>query len=88
MESFIGGSVGRYKLNSDATVLGGGKIGYGAMVRDHVGDVVLATCGQVDAGSDPIVAEGLALRSALCITIEAGFCNLIIETDCSKVFML
>ncbi|KAL2903139.1 hypothetical protein RDABS01_000958 [Bienertia sinuspersici] len=75
-----------YKLNSDAAIFGGGMLGLGAMVRDHVGDVMAATCWYGEGSREVEVAEALASRHGLSIAIEAGLTSIILETDCIKLY--
>ena len=51
---------GSYKINTDAAIFESGKVGLGGVIRDHVGEVVAATC-MVENGSVEVeVAEALA----------------------------
>ncbi|KAL2931091.1 hypothetical protein RDABS01_036501 [Bienertia sinuspersici] len=75
-----------YKLNPDAAIFGGGMLGLGAVVRDHVGDVMAATCWYGEGSKEVEVAETLAARHGLSIAIEAGLTSIILETDCIKLY--
>lgn len=76
---------GRYKINSDAALFST-KVGLGGVVRDDVGDVVVATCNPVEGTFDVEIAEAMAMRHALMITLEAGFRDLVVETDNMKLY--
>ncbi|XP_021763700.1 uncharacterized protein LOC110728362 [Chenopodium quinoa] len=76
---------GVIKLNSDAALLSPNEVGFGGAMRDYVGDVVVATCFRMEGGFDVDIAEALAMRHALSITMEAGFLRLCLETNCLKL---
>lgn len=75
-----------YKLNSDADVFKSGQIGMGGVIRDNVGEVVMATSKRMDGIVDADVAEALSARHGLQIALEAGYSALILEVDCLKLF--
>ncbi|KAL2935643.1 hypothetical protein RDABS01_018761, partial [Bienertia sinuspersici] len=75
-----------YKLNSDAATFGRGMLGLGAVVRDHVGDVMAATCWYGEGSREVEVAEALAARHGLSIAIEVGLTSIILETNCIKLY--
>lgn len=75
-----------YKLNSDAAVFKSGQIGMGGVIRDNVGEVVMATSKRMDGMMDADVAEALSARHGLQIALEAGYSALILEVDCLKLF--
>ncbi|XP_021757304.1 uncharacterized protein LOC110722305 [Chenopodium quinoa] len=54
-------------------------------MRDEVGDVVILTCLRVEGSFEADVAEALAMRHALSITLESGFRKVCLETDCLKL---
>ncbi|KAL2894855.1 hypothetical protein RDABS01_010764 [Bienertia sinuspersici] len=74
------------KLNTDVVVFNGGWIGLGAVVRDHVGDPLAATCWRVKGNINADIAEALAARHGLRIALEAGLNSIILETDSLKLF--
>ncbi|KAL2895368.1 hypothetical protein RDABS01_011277 [Bienertia sinuspersici] len=90
--SEVGGSIWQpphqlwYKLNSDAAIFEGGMLGLRAVVRGHVGDVMAATCWYGEGSKEVEVAEALAARHGLGITIEVGLTSIILETDCIKLY--
>lgn len=74
------------KLNTDAAVFKHIGIGLGGVIRDSAGEVQLATCRGLMGYDSAELAEALSVRHGLSEAVEAGFLNLIIETDCAKVF--
>lgn len=77
--------VGIYKLNSDAAILEK-SIGLGAIMRDNIGDVMVATCDFEEGCFEVDIAEAMATRHGLRIALEAGLSKIILETDCMKLF--
>lgn len=75
-----------YKLNTDAAVFKSHQIGCGGVVRDSVGEVVMATSKLMDGIVDPEVAEALSARHGMQTALEAGYSALILEVDCVKLF--
>lgn len=75
-----------YKINSDAACFEDGRYGLGGIMRDEVGDVMVATCLVVNGNKDAEIAEALAARHALSTAIEAGLSRVILEVDNMKVF--
>lgn len=76
---------GEFKVNTDATVFDEGKIGCGDVVRDASGDVMVACCGTMEGGYAVDVAEAIAARLVLKIVWEAGFRDIVMESDCLKL---
>lgn len=66
-------SGGSYKVNVDAAVFEHGQIGCGGVVRDAMGDVMVACCGTMEGGYEADIAEALAARFVLQLVWEAGF---------------
>ena len=77
---------GRLKINTDAAIFGDQLVGFGGIVRDQAGEVMLATCETMDGDFMVDEAEAMAARHALQITIEAGFRQVILETDNLKLY--
>lgn len=75
-----------YKLNTDAAMFKNNRIGLGGVVRNHKGDVMMATCVMEDGGEDVDVAEALSARHGIQVAVDAGFRQLILEVDCLKLF--
>ena len=75
-----------YKVNSDAACFEDGSYGLGGIMRDEVGDVLVATCMVVGGNNDVEIAEALAARHALTTALEAGLNRVILEVDNLKVF--
>lgn len=76
---------GSYKLNVDAAVFEKGRVGYGGVVRDCLGEVVLTCCGTLEGRFEADIAEALAARSTLELVWEAGIRVSIVESDCLKL---
>ena len=75
-----------YKLNFDAAVFSDiNCFGVGAIVRNHVGEVMATMSAKGEYVHNSDEAEFLACRKALEFAMEAGFSNLIIEGDNSNV---
>ncbi|KAL2939352.1 hypothetical protein RDABS01_000184, partial [Bienertia sinuspersici] len=77
---------GTYKLNTDVAVFQEGKVGLGAILRDHMGETVVTTCWMVAGDYKVELGEGLAARHGLKIALEAGFEHIILETDSVKLY--
>ena len=76
---------GVLKLNSDAALIKGVDIGMGSVVRDSLGEVLMATCCGLMAVDSPDLAEALSMRHGLKVAVEAGLRALMVETDCKKL---
>ncbi|WOL11200.1 hypothetical protein Cni_G19962 [Canna indica] len=77
--------VGFVKMNSDATFMGDGWVGFGIVFRDNEG-VVLACASKVSIGSwDSYTSECLALVYGLQLAKDLCFLNVIAESDCKLV---
>lgn len=72
--------LGFLKLNVDANVRGDW-LGFGCVIRDHEGTVMLAASSSTNLRADPTFAEALALRWALGVAKQANFSGLFVETD-------
>ncbi|KAL2898075.1 hypothetical protein RDABS01_039857, partial [Bienertia sinuspersici] len=59
---------------------------WGGVVRDYAGDVVLATCWQMVGNFDVVVAEAVALRHGLRVSMEAGYRDVVLETDSMQLY--
>lgn len=76
---------GLYKINTDAAVFVEGSIGLGGVVRDAHGEVMVACCGKMAGRFEVDVAEALAIRFVLLISWEAGYIEVMVESDCLKL---
>lgn len=74
------------KINSDAACFEDGRYGLGGIMRDEVGDIMVATCTVVNGNKNAEIAEALAARHALTTAIEAGLSRVILEVDNMKVY--
>ncbi|XP_021723946.1 uncharacterized protein LOC110691334 [Chenopodium quinoa] len=73
----------RYEVNSDAPVSSSNCVGLGGVMRDMEGDVVVSTCLRLSGKFEADVAEALAMRHALAITLDSGFSRVCL--DCLKL---
>jgi hypothetical protein len=74
------------KINWDAIVDGErGRIGMGAIARDHSGNVIAMTSGPLGAVHDPSLAEALAARRVAKLSFELGLQTGILEGDALEV---
>jgi ribonuclease HI len=74
---------GQVCVNVDAAVFQAEhRMGWGAVVRDHTGSVLLACNEGVDGITAPEMAEAVAVRQALSITRDKGFQKIILMSDC------
>ena len=75
-------SVGTLKLNFDGGCVGGVGWGWGFVLRDSSGDVVMAGVQQGSGFAGPEVEEARACVFDIKNVIARGFTNLVIEGDC------
>jgi hypothetical protein len=74
---------GQVCVNVDAAIfLTEHQMGWGAVVRDHTGSILLACNEGVDGITAPELAEAIAVRQALSITRDKGFQKIILMSDC------
>jgi hypothetical protein len=59
--------------------------GWGAVARDHVGDLVFAAAGHLTHTSQAMHAEAVAVKNALSIADQMGIGRIIIASDCQNV---
>lgn len=71
----------RLKLNSDAAVFRDGTVGYDFVVRNENGGVILAGAKRERVAGASELAEAMALRFGLGISLQSGLSNLLVETD-------
>lgn len=76
---------GLFKINSDVAVFGDGKLDFGGIVRDEMGEVMLATCAMYDGESSTDIGEALAARHAVKTAVEAGLWTVVLESDSLKL---
>ncbi|XP_019163472.1 PREDICTED: uncharacterized protein LOC109159815 [Ipomoea nil] len=69
------------KCNVDAALFTSGA-GFGAVVRDHEGRFVAATCGKLQCDKDPFMAEVAAAKEALSWLKDLNPTHVILESDC------
>jgi ribonuclease HI len=78
--------VGTVCVNVDAAVFKAKNLdGWGAVIRDHLGSVLLAGHGTVRGGASPEIAEAFAMRQALKIAREGGFQKIVMASDCQSL---
>ena len=73
---------GTFKLNFDAGRVGENMHGWGFVIRNHVGDVMLLGVRQNMGFSSPEEEEARACHFALGIALAYGYRRLIVEGDC------
>jgi hypothetical protein len=59
--------------------------GWGAVARDHDGDLIFAAAGHLNHVSQVMHAEAIAVKSAISIAEQMGIGRIIIATDCQNV---
>jgi len=74
--------MGVLRLNFDAGLVGDGGYGWGFVVRDHLGDIILMGVQQGDGFSDPETEEARACLFALRCAMTHGVSRLEVEGDC------
>lgn len=75
---------GWYKWNSDAAFFGDKKTGLGAVMRDTVGDVMVAKFCMAYGEQNVEIGESLAARHGMKIALEAGLQDIVLEVDSVK----
>ena len=71
-----------FKLNFDGACFDdGAALGYGAMIRNEKGEVMAAIAVRGDAVRDSEEVKVMACRKALEFAIDAGFTEIILESD-------
>uniref|UniRef100_A0A803N3K5 RNase H type-1 domain-containing protein n=1 Tax=Chenopodium quinoa TaxID=63459 RepID=A0A803N3K5_CHEQI len=85
-KSIMCGLLLRWELNYDAACFKDSSIGIGGVMRDHIGDIMAATCCNMLGSFKIDVAEALAVRHTLLIALEAGLNNVVLEVDNIKLF--
>jgi len=73
---------GTLRVNFDAGLVGAGGYGWGFVVRNHLGDIVLLGVQQGDGFSDPETEEARACLYALRCALAHGYQRLEVEGDC------
>ena len=58
------------------------RMGWGAVLRDHDGKVILSCSESLDGCPSPELAESLAVRRALAVLRDRGFRKCTLESDC------
>ena len=74
--------IGHVKLNFDGACLGGKLWGWGFVVRNHDGDIILARAKHGDGFPGALVEEARACLFSLENTYNMGIKNITIEGDC------
>lgn len=70
-------------LNVDAAIFSGtGRMGAGVVIRNYLGEVLLAKVAPFEFVSDPELAEAKAARWALLTAHQAGHSRVVIASDC------
>ena len=66
--------------------VGRGGVGFGAVIRDHRGTFLASSAVPVKGLLSPPVAESLAILHGLILCSRLGFSEVMVETDCQRVF--
>jgi len=74
-----------FKLNFDAGRMGDNRNGWGFIIRNHMGDIVLSGVKQNMGFSSPEEEEARACYYALRTASTFGFTHLIVESDCQAL---
>ncbi|XP_048489904.1 uncharacterized protein LOC125491871 [Beta vulgaris subsp. vulgaris] len=77
---------GCYKINSNAALFGENLVGFGGVVRDYLGDIMIATCASMEGEFQVEEVEAMAARHSLQIATQAGLRTVELETDNVKLF--
>ena len=77
---------GKVCVNVDAAIFPAEhRMGWGAVIRDHLGALKLA-CSEGLAGiTSPEIAEAVAIRNALMVSKDNGFNDIILLSDCLSI---
>ncbi|KAL2899415.1 hypothetical protein RDABS01_024497 [Bienertia sinuspersici] len=73
------------KVNVDAHVSVDGKVGLGAVIRDHRGKIKVAVVHRIKARSKPEVAEARAALYGIQMARRLGFSKVVLECDAMQV---
>ncbi|XP_048499711.1 uncharacterized protein LOC104890046 isoform X5 [Beta vulgaris subsp. vulgaris] len=76
---------GVHKMNVDASLAEAGWVGFGGIVRDHEGRVVLSATRKVRANWAPEVAEAKAVEWGVRMCRRFGLHHIILESDCQSI---
>lgn len=79
-------AAGHVKVNCDeAFEPGTGNGGWGCVLRDQDGDVVMACCGRIEALLNPLQGELIACIQGVQAAIEVGVGHVVVESDAVAV---
>jgi ribonuclease HI len=79
---------GMLKLNVDGSYANDTTAGAGAVLRDHVGAVVFATCWQVEHCIDATEAELAAMELGIAQAMTVTPDRIVLESDCAEAIAL
>ncbi|KAJ8437490.1 hypothetical protein Cgig2_007467 [Carnegiea gigantea] len=74
-----------YKLNFDGRKVGVSGWGWGFVIRNSLGDVMMAGTEEGQEFTEPLVEEALACLLGMRCAMGAGFDNIIVEGDCQSL---
>jgi len=77
--------VGTYKINCDAACFVEGGCGLGAVIRDHMGNILMGAVHRLSTSFTPEISEAMAMRLGLQVALQAGLPKVIVESDCVNV---
>lgn len=66
------------KINVDAITFADESVGLGAVMRDHHGDVMAATCKKCPCSFEVDIAEAMSARHGIRIALDAGLSKVIL----------
>jgi ribonuclease HI len=73
-------------INVDAALFSSSKrMGVGVVIRDHIGNCLVACNQLLDEVTTPEIAEALAVRCALTLARDEGLDKIILASDCLSV---
>ncbi|KAL5790370.1 hypothetical protein ACOSQ2_005258 [Xanthoceras sorbifolium] len=78
-----------FKINTDAACFpSSNRTGFGVIIRDSCGHVMLSSTHNCSAGYLPFIAEALAIRKGLQLALEAGIYPYYLESDAATMVKL
>lgn len=73
-------------INIDAVIFNNPPcVGMGAVIRDHFGEFVSASCQKMQISAEPELAEAIAVRFAVLYANELNLDHVVVASDCLNV---
>ncbi|KAK2649997.1 hypothetical protein Ddye_017486 [Dipteronia dyeriana] len=80
---------GFYKINTDATLVEGKTVvGVGAVIRNHLGQVMASTAQRLEVSISTKLAEAMAILRGIVFTVDSGLVPTVIESNALSVVSL